>query len=717
VTIYRGTSLPSEYYGTVFSCDPTGNLVHVDKLVPHGATFRAHRMHPDREVLASTDNWFRPVFLANAPDGALYVCDMYRQTIEHPDYLPVEIRKHTDFNGGKTMGRIYRLRGGVASQLPAESRSDSATTPFTVADRVESAALCQILKHRDGWSRDTAQRLLQERLKDDASTTSDLSMLLKESDVSAPTLTVAARLLRQRQLLDRATITKLFEHPVGGVREQAVIVADDNLSQLPIFVGDVDPIVAMRTVLRLGEIRGGSYHLPKAALAFAAMRDGEDRWMRAGALSSMGDHPEDVFKMFAMQAATGRSMFDTAVNLDVSMKPRFRTQLDESARTGALAFCYDFGRVWGASCKSRELRWQDVLRQVTKPEKHVLNYEQTASLVTGVADALRSSGQSFKGQSVLVSVFEDDAQDSDRELRKQLEQLFKTANEALQDRRQSDSRRVISINLLKHAPAMIGADALIALIQPEEPQAVQLAAINAIAGLHQEDLAARLLTRERFSSYSPRLREELLGALVTAPQHVPGFLTAIEAGIVPPAAVDTLRRRQLTQHKDPAVKERATKIFGAGPSGDRAKVYEEHKSVITLTPNAENGRAVFKRACASCHRLDREGTPVGPDLFGIRNQPKEAILLHILVPEHEITPGFTAYIVTTKEGRVLTGLISSETSTSITLKQALGKEETILRQDIEELASSRLSLMPQGVEKTVNKQEFADLLSYLKGEK
>ena len=64
-------------------------------------------------------------------------------------------------------------------------------------------------------------------------------------------------------------------------------------------------------------------------------------------------------------------------------------------------------------------------------------------------------------------------------------------------------------------------------------------------------------------------------------------------------------------------------------------------------------QAVFKKTCAPCHRLDREGTPVGPDLFGIRNQPKEAILLHILVPEHEITPGFTAYIVTTKEGRPL----------------------------------------------------------------
>ena len=182
VTIYRGTSLPSEYYGTIFSCDPTGNLVHVDRLEPHGATFRAVRMHPGREVLASTDNWFRPVFLANAPDGAFYVCDMYRQTIEHPDYLPVEIRKHTNFDGGKTMGRIYRLRGEKLRSTAATSVIERSIdiragerggvsppvikSPATLADKqaepeVGSDHAKSWIKHiqsGDGWWRDTAFR-------------------------------------------------------------------------------------------------------------------------------------------------------------------------------------------------------------------------------------------------------------------------------------------------------------------------------------------------------------------------------------------------------------------------------------------------------------------------------------------------------------------------------------------------------------------------------
>ena len=114
--------------------------------------------------------------------------------------------------------------------------------------------------------------------------------------------------------------------------------------------------------------------------------------------------------------------------------------------------------------------------------------------------------------------------------------------------------------------------------------------------------------------------------------------------------------------------------------------------------------------------LDRDGFAVGPDLFGIRNQPKESILLHVLVPDHEITPGFGAYTVATKDGRVLTGLVASETPTSITLRQPLGKEDTILRGEIDELAASKQSLMPQGLEKNISRQEFADLLGYLKGE-
>ena len=108
--------------------------------------------------------------------------------------------------------------------------------------------------------------------------------------------------------------------------------------------------------------------------------------------------------------------------------------------------------------------------------------------------------------------------------------------------------------------------------------------------------------------------------------------------------IDSLRRKQLTGQKDPAIRDRAAKIFAASAVGNRGAVYEDYKSVAGMPGKAANGHQIFLKVCANCHRLDREGTPVGPDLFGIRNQPKEAILLHILIPEYEITPGYGAYL-------------------------------------------------------------------------
>jgi putative heme-binding domain-containing protein len=158
------------------------------------------------------------------------------------------------------------------------------------------------------------------------------------------------------------------------------------------------------------------------------------------------------------------------------------------------------------------------------------------------------------------------------------------------------------------------------------------------------------------------------------------------------------------------------KLFAQMVPRDRMKAYEDSKLVLNLKPNPVNGRAIFKTHCASCHRLDRDGVPVGPDLFGIRNQPKEAILLHIIVPEYEITPGFAGYTVETKDGRTLSGLSASETAASVTLRRAAGEEETLLRSNIASMSTSNLSLMPQELEKNMSRQDLADLVAYLKGE-
>jgi putative heme-binding domain-containing protein len=150
--------------------------------------------------------------------------------------------------------------------------------------------------------------------------------------------------------------------------------------------------------------------------------------------------------------------------------------------------------------------------------------------------------------------------------------------------------------------------------------------------------------------------------------------------------------------------------------GDRQQAFAAAKAALALTPAPASGRAVFERACASCHRLNQQGVAVGPDLFDIRHQPKESILYHLVVPEAEIAPNFVNYECELKDGRVLSGLLASESAGSITLRMAQGAEEIVPRSQIVRLTASRLSLMPQELEQTMTLQELADLLAYLRGE-
>jgi putative heme-binding domain-containing protein len=105
---------------------------------------------------------------------------------------------------------------------------------------------------------------------------------------------------------------------------------------------------------------------------------------------------------------------------------------------------------------------------------------------------------------------------------------------------------------------------------------------------------------------------------------------------------------------------------------------------------------------------------VGPDLTGIRNQPADAILLHALVPDYEITPGYQAYVVETRDGKTLTGRLESEAPNSLTLRDASSQAHVILRSQVVSMSASTSSLMPNELERAMSEQDLADLIAYLK---
>jgi putative heme-binding domain-containing protein len=276
--------------------------------------------------------------------------------------------------------------------------------------------------------------------------------------------------------------------------------------------------------------------------------------------------------------------------------------------------------------------------------------------------------------------------------------------------------RAVALLALTNDPA--GEAALLALVAPEQPPELAVTAARALA---QPQRAAtslpKLLEAQRWARYSPALRSTVLASVVGRPPLAPALVDAIESGAVPAASLSEPQRDWLKGAGDDKLKARAAKLLAGNTSEDRKKAFEDAKAVLSLKPDPARGQKVFMAQCSSCHRLEREGYAVGPDLYGIRSQPKESILLHIVIPEQEIAPNFTAYDCVLTDGRTITGIMTADSPSSVTLKQVLGLEETVPRDKIKSLTVSKSSLMPQGLEKAMKPQELADLLAYLRGEK
>jgi putative heme-binding domain-containing protein len=202
-------------------------------------------------------------------------------------------------------------------------------------------------------------------------------------------------------------------------------------------------------------------------------------------------------------------------------------------------------------------------------------------------------------------------------------------------------------------------------------------------------------------------------ALARNPQRAGILLDAVAEGTVCEAdllrsTVDGLRRFPVA-----AVRDRAGSVFGALPAVRRDELLEAYRPSLTANGDAVAGKSLFVRHCASCHRVGDVGRELGPNLVAMQARGAEAILLHVLNPNLEVQPQYVAHVAVTGDGRVVTGVITAESQTSVTLRTADGSEETIARSDIDELQSTKKSLMPEGFEREIDIRGMGDLLAWL----
>ncbi|MDG1897533.1 MAG: HEAT repeat domain-containing protein [Fuerstiella sp.] len=661
ITIYRGDAWPEEYRGNLFVGDVANNLVYRASLEARGQELVAHRADPGAEFLASKDIWFRPVQFANAPDGNLVMLDMCRELIEGAAFLPPEFFEHLDAASGNDRGRIYRILSTSRSPGRKSPQLHHATTSDLVA----------LLDHSNGWHRDTASRLLYQR-QDRTAIPSLLSMASEA--VSAEGRATSLHVLHGLKALQETSVLAALDDPSADVRVQALRLAENFVAVSPAIrdrmtqmVGDAEETVRYQLAFSLGAFHGPS---SIRALSQLAQTDGADKWMRLAILSSTGEGADSLFSLLSARK-------------DI-----------RSAKHGQLLM---LALVQQISARGRTSEISVVLRslETLATQDKALRDAVVKALLEKQSDKMRESILSVAGGKAAAV----------------LANVLKQATAQALDVNASVSQRVEAIRSLRLGGLTDVKSVIEDLLQPAQPQQLQSAALDVVAAFDDDGVVRLLL--DHWSGLSPSLRARAAETLLSRPSWVQALMDAVESGDVATADIDPARVQLLMKHPDARISSRVGKIFARTAVSARKDVVDRYQAALTADGDADRGKQVFKKNCSACHRLEDVGTAVGAELKGIRQRGLPSVLLNILDPNREVKPKFLSYVVATTDGRVLAGMISAENANSITLRRADGTTNVVLRIDIEEMSSTGLSFMPEGLEKTVTVQDMSDLLSYL----
>jgi putative membrane-bound dehydrogenase-like protein len=672
--IYRDNLFGKEFEGNMFVSEPVHNLVHREIVKPKGVTFTSERAADEQtsEFLASSDNWFRPAMIQVGPDGALWIADMYRYVIEHPEWIPKDWQKKLDLRAGHDLGRIYRV-------YP----EDKKPREIPRLDKMDVKELVKQYESPSGWVRDTAHQLINQRTNGD--NVDLLHTLMKGLSTSKMP---QARLHALYYMAhgpngwngwDMDLLKKFARDSHPGVRKHAIArlevhASDWDAAPHDALAKEKDPQVRQQYAYYLGERRAyGTQHSPLARLLCA---DGEDPYVLAAALSSISkDNWRSVFGELKKQ---------------------------EKIPTAAFAPLMRLANAIGGQADAANL----FMRHLAAQQK--LPMPQQFLSVSELLDSTEKNG-------IALNAVLDAIPEKDRELAAgRLNKIHLEAHRGLENPKTALSEKVLAIKVLGRGLGVDREDqkTLVALLTPRTPDDLQGAAIQQLA--RNDDPRVPGLLLSPWKSYSPTLRNQVLDTLLTRAVWTRMMLEAIKIKQVPAQEIDAVRRQRLLQHKDAQVRETAATIFATASSTDRGKLVELYWLQMPEKADAARGAKLFVKACATCHKLGDVGQNVGPDLASVGDKSPQGLLTAMLDPNRALEARYINYMATTKKGLTITGILSSETSTTITLVANDGKEHRLLRNELEELTSTGKSMMPEGLEKDLTAQDIADIIAHVR---
>ncbi|MCA9065609.1 MAG: c-type cytochrome, partial [Planctomycetaceae bacterium] len=669
--IYHGNNFPAEYRGKIFMCNTHGRRINVNRLDREGSGYVGRR-EPDFMLVKNP--WFRGVDIKMGPEGAMYVADWSDNG---------ECHDHDGIH--RTSGRIYRIAYGTPqlSDLQRNALNGGSPLSFLNDDWLNSP----------DWFGRHARRIRQE--------------LLAEGNLSSRSLASTIRHETALQLLfneainrnGTADIDKALQSADPLLKAQAIQLAASSserqrrhaaaLAKLAAQPQPANVLLALVSVMQKSSLdqrdtlRNALCSCPDNTATIAA--DSQLTLMTWYAIEPV---------VFADQAI---EQLAAVPRLQQFAARRIMSDVDRNPEAAARLLTY-LGTQAAAKQTERTSQLLDGILQGLAGRSKVT----APSTWSSVEKQLRSSGD----QKVLVAtealgvLFGNGAS---------METLRKLAADGTADY-VSRSQAVVALAQAQDT------DSVPLLFQLLGDRAVDSAAIQALASFDHADTAKNLLNR--LGGFKGGNRGLAIDTLISRKSWAQQLIEAIDGGHVDARELTASQVRQLLALNDDHIRTVLEARWGVVKETPEARLAAIHKWQEILTPdhlataNLESGAELFKKSCATCHKLYGEGKTIAPDLTGANRSNLEYLLMNIIDPSAVVPKQFTTSVLAMKNGRVITGVIVSQTEQTMVV-QTDKEQLTLDRAEIEEFNNSGKSLMPDGLLDPLTPAQVRDLFGFL----
>ena len=687
LSVVEGSALPPSRQGQLFWLDPLHNVVLATDRHRIGSTFGTRDLGP---VLQCGDEAFRPVYLANAPDGSICIADFYEHYIAHGQHYQSQI--------DPTTGRLFRLRG-----------ADQPLEKDVRLDNKSPEALLAALTHSNRWHRLMAARVLAERISDarggrSGRSGSELLDRLKVRVVADDAPIAALWALHQAGALDESLAFKLIEHPSALIREWSVrLMGDARHIGRPLLEAWVHRIPRETEVRVRAQLAASARRLP-ASQALPL-------------LTALLAHDEDVadpcVPLLCWWVVESHWPSDRAAILDL-----WKT---DAAWKRPLAKAAVLPRLM-RRCAVQGRR-QDLLDAAWLLDR-APDSASVAALMSGFEEAFRGRDASALPEELVRALVRRAKASLALRLRQRDPAALPEALDRLKAPAVSVPEKVALLKTLVEVRAP-GLRAILLgwLADAGAPVPIRQAALS---GLALEDDPALATTGLRLlPGASAEFRNSVLGFLASRPAWSLALMDAVDRGEVPRTSIPPEWVERLGRSPEAALRQRVSVAWpslavspsgsGSAPKAEVAARIRQLEAILRKAPgNPYSGESLFQQRCAACHRLFFKGGSVGPDLTSYQRDHLGTLLTSILDPSAEIREGYAAVEVETRDGRVLSGFLTDRDERTTTLRGLDGQDQVLPAAEVLAVRPTGRSLMPEGLLDGLTDGQLRDFFAFLR---